>query len=856
MKYRFIFIPVSAAVILASAISCGKEEIVPEQPSGPADAEEVASPDEWHDKIRVLPYPKMSNELYINPSPLIVPQNMKTGEWLRFQLSQDENFPEEGTITSDTLSWNMFNPHTRLATGTWYWRYCNVSQDGKETWSDTIPFEVEASTPEFVTPGFSTFLENAPRNHPRLYCWLRPYIEGARAELSSHDEYSLLISRAETASNADWEALLGTFSEENMSSMSTYIDHLYQAAYLTEDENYLDRLHEILGLLLARGFSDQELFTSNFCASDIAFSHLAIYDLLYDRISASEKSATETLLMRYVGRYIKGARGYEENHIFDNHFWQRNMRVQFQTTLCLFDKQGWSDEATYMLEYYYELWTARAPASGFNRDGAWINGSGYFNANVRTLAYMPLTLSYISRTDFLQHPWYRSAGESLVYSWLPDSRSSGFGDSSEEGDSPHRQRVAFADFLAKETGDPYAGWYAEQCRSDLRRDTELRLYRMGKPQAYNSTELPEDAPKMKWYKDIGEVVMHSDLENMADNLSLSFRSSTFGSGSHTLADQNSFNLLYKGDEIYYHSGYYTSFSDAHNLMSYRHTRAHNSILVNGIGQPFSTQGYGMVLRADGGEDIAYCLGDASNAYCGISDDPMWIENFAAAGIEQTPENGFGETPLTKYRRQVLMLYPDIVLIYDELEASEPVRWDWLLHSPVQFSIDIASMSFSTAYPDSGSKAVTTFFSGTDFSVSQTDRFTVPPTGLENDPEYPAQWHLTASADNSSSVRILALIQAGDTDDTFPAVTRSGNTVTCGSWSIEVQLDPDTPEHLLVRNTATGSVYSYGYDNPVLGGNEYSRRYNLSSILYDRSESEFFISEMTDQSPISTRSRTF
>lgn len=82
------------------------------------------------------------------------------------------------------------------------------------------------------------------------------------------------------------------------------------------------------------------------------------------------------------------------------------------------------------------------------------------------------------------------------------------------------------------------------------------------------------------------------------------------------------------------------------------------------------------------------------------------------------------------------------------------------------------------------------------------------------------------------------------------------TVTCGSWSIEVQLDPDAPEHLLVRNTATGSVYSYGYDNPVLGGNEYSRRYNLSSILYDRSGSEFFISEMTDQSPISTRSRTF
>ena len=56
-------------------------------------------------------------------------------------------------------------------------------------------------------------------------------------------------------------------------------------------------------------------------------------------------------------------------------------------------------------------------------------------------------------------------------------------------------------------------------------------------------------------EDIGEVVMHSDLEHTADNLTLSFRSSTFGSGSHTLADQNSFNLLYGGKEVYYHSGY-------------------------------------------------------------------------------------------------------------------------------------------------------------------------------------------------------------------------------------------------------------------------------------------------------------
>ena len=34
-----------------------------------------------------------------------------------------------------------------------------------------------------------------------------------------------------------------------------------------------------------------------------------------------------------------------------------------------------------------------------------------------------------------------------------------------------------------------------------------------------------------------------------------------------------------------------------------------------------------------------------------------------------------------------MLHPDVVVVYDELEASEPVRWDWLLHSPTAFHIE-------------------------------------------------------------------------------------------------------------------------------------------------------------------------
>ena len=114
----------AAAILAVAAVSCGREELIPEA-IGPAEAGKVETPEEWHDKTRVLPYPKMSNELYVNPSPLIVPENADKGRWLQFALSRDSGFPETGTMLSDTLSWNFFNPHKALESGTWYWKYRN-----------------------------------------------------------------------------------------------------------------------------------------------------------------------------------------------------------------------------------------------------------------------------------------------------------------------------------------------------------------------------------------------------------------------------------------------------------------------------------------------------------------------------------------------------------------------------------------------------------------------------------------------------------------------------------------------------------------------------------------------------------
>ena len=509
----------------------------PETPAG--------IPDAYQDKIRTQPYPKADNELYLNPAPLIVPQAMKTGERLQFSLSRTEDFNSSETLLSEPQEWCMYNLHRRLEVGTWYWRFRSTNLNGTMPgeWSAIYRFEVKNDTPEFVTPSFQTFLANAPRLHPRIYCFLDDRIEGARNRVTSHPEYKELQSRASLALNAEYTGMTDLYSRaEELRQHATY---LYQAYHLTQKEIYAEKLRQLLEALIVAPPADGQLFASNFTASNITWCLVAAYDLLYNNLSASDRTAAEELMMRVARYYYKVNCGFQENHLFDNHFWQQNMRVLFQVALSLYDKPTYSSEVLPMMEYYYELWTARAPASGFNRDGIWHNGTGYFSANILTLAYMPSLLSFISQYDFLSHPWYQNVGRSLVYTCPPGSKSNGFGDSSEKGSEPNRLIAAFADYLACETGNSYAGWYAGECRDLLRRDYELRLYRMCTDQDYNTT-FPAGADKMVWYKDAGEVAMHSAPEDTERDLALSFRSSTFGSGSHTTASQNAFNLLYKG----------------------------------------------------------------------------------------------------------------------------------------------------------------------------------------------------------------------------------------------------------------------------------------------------------------------
>lgn len=765
--------------------------------------------------LRTTPYPKDGDDLFLNPAPLLVPPSMRDGEFLQFNLSQDKRFKGKNDILSKPVRWGVFNPHRVLEEGTWYWRFRSVDKNGKSgAWSKTYRFTVTPDLPRFATPPAETFLKNIPANGSRIYCFLTDSLASARREMRSNPEFEWMVDAATEALSHNYRT--DTDPYKHIMEMSESCDKLLTAYLMLGRELYVDKMVENVKCLLP--IDPTPRFIGNdFNAGELVYLLACTYEAGKEKFTPAEQKRITDLICHVISYYYKERlAGKLENRLFDEHLWQFTMRRFTQGALVLY---GQRSEAEEWLEYLYEAWTSRAPATGFNRDGDWQNGANYFSANAVSLMYMPSLFGYLTGTDFLQHPWYQQAGKGVAFTWLPNSLSSGFGDGHEKtNQKPLRIRSAFADFLARETRDPYATWYSSK-NDRYRYEFETRLYRMasGKQRPTLST-LPDSIPETAWFDDCGEMIANSNLNHLDKNVSLSFHSSPFGSGNHTHSNQNAFNLHYGGEAVFHASGHYMKFDDAHNLLAYRHTQAHNTILVDGIGQSFTPSAYGNIVRELGGDHLSYALGDASKAYRDTSDIDLWKRAFKENGLEQSPQYGFGKTGLKKYRRHILLLKPNTVIVYDELEADTPVRWDWLLHSPVSFKLDEANGTMETEAFSRRFRSHTNLWGSTKVSFSQTDQWACPPNerNARRGEDFTPWWTFTAQINRADKARFLAVIQIEDGKMKFRELKETGTGEwTFGDWTLKAELDAKRPAYLLLQNAASDITFECKEDASIL-----------------------------------------
>ena len=430
-------------------------------------------------------------------------------------------------------------------------------------------------------------------------------------------------------------------------------------------------------------------------------------------------------------------------------------------------------------------------------DGGWGQGFGYLYSHYfQRICHL---LYVATGADHFDRPWGRNNGRHFLYFRPPWSTCTSFGDASySTSPSLYRQIMGF---YGRVYGDPVYRWYAEQVDAgdepagDPLAELSARLTWPDPPAATP----PAGMPRSIHLADTGWVALHSDLTSREANVMLCFKSSRFGSFSHSHADQNSFVLEAFGRPLLIDSGFYPWYGSPHDLAWTRHTRAHNAVLIGDRGQAvWQIDASGSVIAFASSAECDYCAGDATAAY-------------QLESLEQTrrplplSERSAAELGVERAIRHVIFLRPATFVVIDDVVTAEPQPIQLAFHAPVPFEVPAGAGAIATVRNDPALARLTLCAEpgASPAQLTRTDRFPVAPERSQ-EKDYPPQWHLTAAFDAAGRERLLAtVIQVGRGGEAFPRVSvahhRSGGGID-GQHVVEVQVD---------GRTATLSVSRFG-----------------------------------------------
>lgn len=761
---------------------------------------------------------------------------------LRYLLrySQDPSF-KQGTMQVETR-WPFFNPEQDLTPGVWHWQYGYVT-DGQVQWSAPQQFTVEANLQKFCPPSLKVVLKNLPNHHPRV--WLdkdkwddfikrsagkpdsKSYINRAKKVLATPMK-SVNDINADLAKGLDNEiqknAMLTRESRRIIDSEEANTDVLIRAYMLTKDYRYADEAIKRVKEIATWG--ENKNVVGDFNDATLLSLCSMTYDALYNLLDTPTRNFLLDEIKKHGNNMFQHNNNRLENHIADNHVWQMTFRI---FTMAAFTAYGELPEAETWVDYCYNLWLARFP--GLNKDGAWHNGDSYFHVNLRTLVEVPYFYTRLTGFNYFSDPWYQGNALYVIYQQPPFSKSGGNGSSHQNILTPSGTRVGYADALARMTGNTYAADYVRHISSKepdilIQGNTSkaggLAWFRLQCEKPLPVGPGLKDLPIGHVFPQSGLASFSTDLDDTRQSAMLSFRSSPYGSTSHAIANQNAFNTFWDGQSLFYSSGHHISFTDKHSVYCHRATRAHNSILVNGMGQRIGTEGYGWIPRFYVSDKISYVVGDASNAY-GKVVSPLWLLRGKQSDLDYSPENGWDDTGLKTFRRHIVTLgKTGYSFIYDELEAEEPVTWSYLLHTvtnPMKVNKNKEYVHIQATSKDGISDAY--LFAAGELKTDTTSQFFVPAINwLRADDNgkfkpYPNHWHFTATSEKQNTYRFATIVythaKGVDTQEgqSAPQTLKDG-CIQVGDWIIKANVSTSGKPSFEIHNVNKGYDASISY----------------------------------------------
>ena len=224
---------------------------------------------------------------------------------------------------------------------------------------------------------------------------------------------------------------------------------------------------------------------------------------------------------------------------------------------------------------------------------------------------------------------------------------------------------------------------------------------------------------------IGVAALNSTLLDARAVVQVLFKSSPFVTQRHGHNAHNTFQVNAYGEALLTSCTYRDLHGSKFHYQYVHSTAAQNGVLVDGKGQiPHTPAPHGKIIAEKLTKEWDWVVGDATAAYGGR---------------------------LKRYHRHVVLLKPDVVVIYDDLVAAQPATFQFMLHGLREFAVDEAKGRLGLTMPNAG--VALQYVSPEPLKFRQWDGFEPKPSR-----EFPNQWHVEASTtEKRDAVGVVTVI---------------------------------------------------------------------------------------------------
>ena len=636
----------------------------------------------------------------------------------------------------------------------------------REKWN----FTIEANAYALPMPDPATMLSRVSAEHPKLIFTKAdlPALK-KRLETDMSNNWAIMQKKAEGGLNAplvkdptfhhltdrkDFAQKRTDYRVDFHAFGSLYLDIVQPMAFVymvTGEAKYGEaakkHLLRLTEFALEGGF---EFYDSKFdeIPLQVADALPQAYDWAYNAFSPAEREKMESWMVAF-GDKLLDRMSAQQRDFFNQSGESHDGRVSpylINLALVLSNQPAaveWLRFALLASLTVYPQWATD--------DGGWAEGVDY--ALTYSGRFIPPLEAILRSTGFnlWERPFYKNFPYFLTYCIAPGGEITPFGDGEDRGVRGDRSSSinSMLTFYANRNQDAQMRWWANRFeRRDSVRSLSMKTLVQNLMMSEDLKPVePAEIVQDRAFKGVGWGALHSDMVNSDNDFFLLFKSSPFGSESHSHLDQNSFAIMKGGKALAIPAGSrYPQHGSPFHSRYVRQSVAHNTILVDGKGQiDKNSKANGRIFDFSTSANIGYVAGEAHSVYEGVK----------------------------RFDRHIVMIKPSVIIIVDDIELNTPGTIDWLLHGIEKFKLDEKAQQLVSTRQDVSMTCK--FIANKPLKFSQDDAWPMDPK--EGYPmvktQNPAnQWHFKATTPEKVQKQRIVTVMTIDKEATA-AITPAG-----------------------------------------------------------------------------------